>query len=87
MSSFEDGMFPGSQPPWTDILSASTLNACNTDSNCKHGAILGVARMIKSTVDIVSAADSELGSYGSHMDKYPWHADTQYIALETTGVH
>ena len=43
--------------------------------------------MIKSTVDIVSVADSELGSYGSHMDKYPWHADTQYIALETTGVH
>ena len=87
MSAFEDGMFPGSQPPWTDILSASALNVCNTGSNCKKRATLGVARMIRSTVDIVSVADSELGSYGSHMDKYLWHADTQYIALETTGVH
>ncbi len=35
MSAFEDGMFSGSQPPWTDILSASALNVCNTVSNCK----------------------------------------------------
>ncbi|KJA20741.1 hypothetical protein HYPSUDRAFT_55896 [Hypholoma sublateritium FD-334 SS-4] len=86
MSTFEDGMFPGSQP-WTDTLSTSTLNTCSTDSSCKHSAIFGASRMIKSTFDIVSVADSELGSYGSHMGTYPWQVDSQFISLETTGVH
>ncbi len=58
----------------------------NTGSNYKQGAILRVARMLKSTIDIVSVANSELGSYGSHMDMYPWYVDMKYIALETTGV-
>lgn len=47
---------------------------------------MGVTHIIKSTIDIVSMADSELGPYGSHTDKYPWHMDAQYITLEMTGV-
>ncbi len=72
---------------WADILSASALDVPNKDTDCKQGAILGVTHIIKSTVDIVSMADSELGPYGSHTDKYPWHMDAQYITLEMTGVH
>lgn len=77
MSSYEDNMFPSSvvSQPWIDCLPAPVDGAFGLK-------VFGDSRTTKLAV---SVAETELSSCRPEIGL--WHADNQYITLESTNVH